>query len=264
MGYYKTEKINDWLYAIYDPGDVYIYVILGNNAAVVYDTGYGTAPIIPTIREITGQDMPLICILGHGHVDHACGAYQFDAAWIYKPDLELCRRHTSRTARKYAINMIAERGGHLPPNFDEETYIHSGVCELKTLEIGQIFDIGGKTIEIINMEGHTHGSIGVLVREERALLTSDASNLQLWLFLEESTSKDTYIAMLKRNLNLDFDTFYIGHDTKPFDKSWFHKFIQVAKNANIAQSVPFPRLPERKGMKYTEGDVSIVISEDKL
>jgi len=263
MGYYKTKKIYSWLYAIYDPGDVYIYVILGDDAAVVYDTGYGMASIMPAIREIT--DLPLICVLGHGHVDHANGAYQFDEAWIYEEDMELCRRHTSRTAKKIAINMVKEKGAELPKGFDEEAYINSGVCELKKMNIGQVFEIGGKSLEVVKMEGHTHGSVGLLVREERVLITSDAANPQLWLFLEESTSISTYIAMLERSINLDFDIFFIGHDYKPYEKdNWFKKFIEVAKNANMAQAVPFGRLPERKGMMYTEGDVAIIFSEDKL
>lgn len=260
--YYKVKKIYPWLYTIFDPGDVYIYLILGDNAAVVYDTGYGVAPIMPTVRKIT--DLPVTCVLGHGHMDHANGAYQFGEAWIYQEDLELCLRHTGKTAKRRALDGLNSKGVRLPEDFDEETYITSGAGNLKTMDIGQVFELGRKSLEVVKMEGHTHGSVGLLVRQERVLLTSDGANPFLWLFLEESTSINAYVAMLERNIKLEFDTFFTAHDDKIFAKDYFKKFINVARNANIAQSKPFKHLPERKGMVYKEDDVAIIFSEDKL
>ena len=263
MVYYTTKKIYPWLYAIKDPGDVYIYLVLGDNAAVVYDTGYGIAPIMPVVREIT--DLPVICVLGHGHIDHANGAYQFDEAWIHEDDFELCLRHTGKKARGMVMDGARERGIKPPEGFDEGIYITSGRPNLRKMDIGQIFDIGGRCLEVVKMEGHTHGSIGLLVKEDRVLLTSDGANPHLWLFLEESTSMNTYIAMLERNISLEFDTFFVGHDDRPFVKEeYFRKFINVAKNANITQSTPYERLPERNGLLYKEDDVAIVFSADKL
>ena len=262
MEFYNVKKIYPWLYAIHDPGDVYIFLILGDDAALVYDTGYGLALIMPVVREIT--DLPVICVLGHGHIDHANGAYQFDEAWICEEDQELCLRHTGKTAKKMVLDGAAERGIKLPDGFDEDAYIASGAGNLKKMEIGQVFDLGGKSLEVVKMEGHTHGSVGLLIKEERVLLTSDGANPHLWLFLEESTNLSTYIAMLERTINLEFDIFFIGHNHKPFEKDYFNKFISVAKNANIAQATPYERMPERKGMLYTEGDVNIIFSEDKL
>lgn len=262
MEYYKVTKIYPWLYAVYDPGDVYVYLILGNDAAVVYDTGYGIAPIMPVIRGIT--DLPVICVLGHGHIDHANGAYQFDEAWIYEEDMELCLRHTGKKAKRRVLDGIKEEGRELPQGFDEDAYITSGAGSLKKMDIGQVFELGGKSLEVVKMEGHTHGSAGLLIKQERVLITSDGASPHLWLFLEESTGIGTYIAMLERNINLEFDTFFIGHSDRAFEKGYFKKFINVAKNANMAQAVPYSRLPERKGMLYTEDDVSIIFSEDKL
>ena len=262
MGYYEVKKLRPWLYGIYDPMAVYIYLVLGNKAAVVYDTGYGIAPIMPVVRQIT--DLPVICLLGHGHIDHANGAYQFGEAWISEEDFELCLRHTGKTARAGVLEYLAESGVQPPKDFDTNAYIAADRADLKKMSEGQIFDLGGKSLEVVKMEGHTHGSVGLLVREERVLLTSDAANPLLWLFLEESTSISAYIAMLERNINLEFDVFFTAHDHGSFAKEYFKKFIRVAENANVAQSVPFSRLPERNGLLYTEDDVAIIFSKDKL
>ena len=263
MSYYNVKQIYPWLYRIIDPGETNIYLILGDDAAVVYDTGYGIAPIMPVVREIT--NLPVICVLGHGHMDHANGAWQFGEAWITEEDRELCLRHTGKKAKALVLEEMRQNGIALPRDFNEEAYITSGAGGLKVMEIGQVFELGGKSLEVVQMEGHTHGSVGLLIRQERVLLTSDAANPFLWLFLKESTHRNIYIAMLERNIMLEFDIFFTAHDDKAFAKEeYFKKFMQVAKNANVAQARPFEKLPERNGMVYTQGDVSIIFSEDKL
>ncbi|MCL2396581.1 MAG: MBL fold metallo-hydrolase [Defluviitaleaceae bacterium] len=259
MGYYATKKIYPWLWAIHDPMDTYMYLVVGNNMALLYDTGYGIMPIEPAVREIT--DLPVTVVLGHGHLDHANGAYQFEEAWIGADDYELCLRHASRTGRRRVLERLATP----PEGFDAETYIHRGAGNLKKLEDGQVFDLGGLTAEVVPMEGHTQGSVGILVREKGVLLNSDAANTCTWVFLAESTSIADYAAMLERVGTLPFDTFFIGHDTRPFAKEeYFKKFISVAKSICVEKSRPFDRLPEREGRIYREGNVAVIFSRDKL
>jgi len=159
---------------------------------------------------------------------------------------------------------MEHKGLSLPEGFDADAYIHSGAGNLKDMNIGQIFDLGGLSLEVVKMEGHTKGSVGILVKEKRVLLTSDGANPHLWLFLEESTSVSAYIAMLERSLKLEFDKFFIGHSNKEFDKEYFNKFINAAKNASPDKAVPYEAFPERKGMIYHKDDVAIIFSEDKL
>jgi glyoxylase-like metal-dependent hydrolase (beta-lactamase superfamily II) len=111
------------------------------------------------------------------------------------------------------------------------------------------------------MGGHTAGSIGLLVKEHKVLLGSDSANTQTWIFRLESLSVKQYIAMLERVIQLDFDTFFMGHSDAPMPKSDFHKFINAARHATIEKSEPFPLLPELKGFIYREDGVEIVISE---
>ncbi|MCL2565760.1 MAG: MBL fold metallo-hydrolase [Defluviitaleaceae bacterium] len=262
MEYYTIEKLHPWLYGIHDPMDVYMYLVVGEEKALLYDSAYGFAPISPVIRSIT--NLPLEVVLSHGHIDHANGSYQFESAWIYEDDKELCLRHTGRTAKKRALDGAASKGISLPENFDDDAYIHSGAGNLKDMKIGQVFDLGGLCLEVVKMEGHTQGSVGLLAQEKRVLLTSDGANPHLWLFLEESTSVSEYIAMLERSLKLEFDTFFIGHSGREFNKEYFNRFISAAKNAAPEKAVPYGALPERKGMIYHEDDVAIVFSKDKL
>jgi len=264
----KIHKLQPWLFAISYEGiggearqaDLITncYLCVGKTGALLFDTGFGIMPLLPAIREIT--DLPLDVVLGHGHGDHAGGAAEFARAYIHPADRELCLRHTSRTARR---NILAIPR-NLPPDFNENDFIHKGCCELVDLSAGQAFDLGGLIMEIIPMEGHTPGSIGLLAREHGVLLNSDCANDLTWMFLRESLMIADYAAMLRRTAALDFDIFYRAHDINPLPKSRFHDYIQCAENINPENSTPFALLPELGGRVYRHGDVGIIFSDMKL
>jgi hypothetical protein len=131
---------------------------------------------------------------------------------------------------------------------------------VKGLNTGQIFDLGGMNIEVIGMEGHTAGSIGILVKEHRILLTSDSSNQNMWLFINESLTVDQYLAMLERTAKFDFDTFYIGHSDAPMYKDDFQSFIKAARNVSTEKSKPHPEY--KSVFIYEEDGVSILFKDE--
>jgi len=263
MNYYTVKQIYSWLYSIRDPDNVFCYLAVGDKSALLYDTAYGIGSLPDVIREIT--DKPVTVALGHGHVDHANGAYQFNEAWLHENDFKLCNLHTSEAFRRNIAADVIKSGAPLPEGFNAEAYAKAGKdLQLKKLEIGQIFDLGGLYMETVAMEGHTAGSAGLLARKQRVLLTSDAANPHIWMFLQESLPIAQYIAMLERVKELDFDVFFIGHSDQPMLKSEIDKFISVARNASVEKSSPYKTFPELNGFLYQEGDTGIVFSEEKL
>jgi glyoxylase-like metal-dependent hydrolase (beta-lactamase superfamily II) len=255
-GYYRVKEIYPWLYSLYDPNDVYCYLAIGNEKALLFDTAYGIGSLPDAIREIT--DKPVTVVLGHGHLDHANGAYQFDEAWLHEDDFDLCYAHTSPDFRHYIMD--GRSASSLPEGFNLDAYINAGAGNLRKLEPGQVFDLGGLHIEVIDMEGHTAGSIGLLVQEHRVLLDSDSANPYVYMQLEESLPVSRYIAMLERTIKLDFDTFFTGHSEVAMTKSDFQKFINVARNAS-------PEKAEYLGdgvFRYHEGGMNIFFTEENL
>ena len=270
MSYYKVKEIYPWLHAIIDPFEnCHIYVAVGTKSALVFDTGHGFAPLIPEIKKIT--DLPFTLVLSHGHGDHADGAIEFEEAYISEADFELCLRHTGRTARRRIVAEVKELPIALPSDFDEEAYIAKGAAEagladkLKILAIGHVFDIGGKTVEVVPLEGHTSGCIGLLFKEDKVLLSSDGITPYLqWAFLNESLPVSAFVAQLERSLTLDFDTMLDAHSGRPYTKDDVARFKQVMENIDLSKTTDFPKVPEFGGKLYTEGEFSIVIRADKL
>ena len=66
MEIYRIEKLHEDLYCIRETESVNIYVILGEEKALVLDTGYGYGDLIGEIRKIT--DKPVSYTHLHGLV----------------------------------------------------------------------------------------------------------------------------------------------------------------------------------------------------
>ena len=257
MSAYKAEQLYTWLYRIHDPLDVYFYLIVGNDKALLFDTGFGAGDIPETVGKLT--DKPLTVVLGHGHLDHANGAYQFGEAYLHEADFELCRAHTSPETRDIVLKRLAEAGKE--PRFDPAVWREAGTGNLKKLDFGTVFDLGGLHIEVIDMAGHTPGSAGLLITEHRVLLDSDSANGHCWFFFPEARPLREYAAMLERVKKLEFDIFFTAHNLEAYPKSFFDRYLTAAQNASIDKSEPYNVYPELEPYIYTEDGVSIVFNK---
>jgi glyoxylase-like metal-dependent hydrolase (beta-lactamase superfamily II) len=190
---------------------------------------------------------------------------QFDEVWIDEKALVLCMRHASRTARKRVLERMEKTGNALPEGFDSDSYILKGAGNLIKLKTGKIFNLGGLSGEVIGMKGHTAGSVGILLREEKVLLVGDAASPCAYMCLDESSAIADYIAMMEHTAALPFDVFFWGHEDTPLSKeNHFLRFINVAKNICAERSTPFGGPYGIEGMLYQEDDVGIIFRKDKL
>ncbi len=259
---YTFEKCYDWLYRIVDPLSVLCYVLVGEEEALLFDTGHGLPGLRETVREIT--DKPITVVLGHGHIDHANGSNLFGKAFIHPGDVALCKEHTSPGFRQDVLKQVAENGIQLPQGFDADAYIHGGAGTLEMLSDGQVFDLGGLHVQVVEMIGHTKGSIGIWVKEKRSLLVSDSANCHVWMFLNESTSLREYAAMLTRVYELPFDTFFVAHQAEELPKSDMLKFSAAALNATIEKAKPYGVLTELEPYIYEENGAAVVFNRRTL
>ena len=163
---YTAEKLTDVITRVRMPGNVFAYVIEGSERCAVIDTGFGLGPFREFVEEII-QNRPYELILTHGHLDHAGGASQFDKVWMHPADLDIARAHTE----------VELRAGFMKGSgyaFEQDDLAGPKKDGYLPLEYGQTFDLGNEILEIVNLGGHTPGSIGILFVNERILLAGDA------------------------------------------------------------------------------------------
>lgn len=282
--YYRVTQIGNGRYRIYDPLGVFTDLFVGSEKALLWDTAYGFQDLRSVVRELT--DLPLYIVNSHGHVDHACGNYQFDEPiYIHPADIPIAHDHHGSYRKKLAIAyaktatdfFTGEPVHAVDANFDEEAYLAKPVGNLQEIREGAVFDLGGMHLEVIEVPGHTPGSIGLMYKEERIFYAADAMNDNLWLFLKEACPLSVYKKTLQKAWNLDFDTLVISHFPNPLDKSVLLDYMDTAENLDFDKGLPFsaPLTPDadaklciRKGYSQEDsgkpGWASIVISEKNL
>lgn len=168
-------KINEAITLINDANESTYYLISGNQKALMIDTGNGHDDVMALAREIVS--VPIEVINTHGHCDHVYGNMYCIEAWMHPNDYFICEEHFLFEA-VHKINEDAK------------------CCPLLPAYKGQIFDLGGIELEVIELFGHTPGSIGLLDRKHRILFSGDAINPYIWLQLEESLP----LSVFKKNI----------------------------------------------------------------
>ena len=212
---------------------VFMDLIVGEEKALLFDTGYGFGDLKGLVRSIT--DRPLIVVNSHGHVDHACGNEQFGGAYIHELDMELCREHNGVSLRMAELDTA-----EVPFDFDMEEYLKLGTGKLTPVEEGHIFDLGGLTLEVIHLPGHTAGSIGLWCREKRLLWVGDAMNCFVWLFLPEAQPRSCYVATLQKAAALPFTHMIQSHEPNPVPKRRLWDYLDLAENLDFEAGTLVP------------------------
>jgi len=147
-----------------------IYLVEGEDRALVVDAGVSGSDLLGYVRTLT--DKPLDLLLTHGHGDHIASVMQFQNVYMSPKDFDVIRRYL--------------------PFSDFQS---SGFKELND---GEIFDLGGVRLEVFAMPGHTPGSVIVVDRERQLLFGGDAMGSgSLWMQLPESGFVEAYINEIK-------------------------------------------------------------------
>lgn len=175
------------------------YVVVGDDKVCVIDTMNGFTDIKKFIRKFS--DKPIVVINTHGHPDHIFGNVYFDEAYLHPKDLELADSFVKlpdfvEACHKYNLTM--------PP--------------FKPIKEGDVIDLGGKTLEIYELPGHTEGGIVILLKEDRILFTGDSVNHYLWMQLDGCLPMEEYVKALDRIMFLEdkADLILHGH-ARDFD-----------------------------------------------
>lgn len=174
----QVTKMNDTLYRITEGQVTHLYLIIGEEKALLFDTGYGFEDLWPILRSIVG-DKPVIAVNSHGDFDHASGNYLFNEVYISAHDYHQLKgldNHDFAKAVLYKDLYPHPENAKLQAELDEEGWLkhsHFDTC-YKLIEEGYIFRLGGRDLEVIAVPGHTCGSIVLLDKKEKRLFTGDA------------------------------------------------------------------------------------------
>lgn len=205
---FRSEKISPTVTRIHGLMGELMYLVEGTDRAALVDTGSGAGSLRTYVSSLT--PLPVVVLITHGHVDHAMGAPEFDTVYMNRLDNEMYRSHSDFEVRKGYLSGSADYA-----MLEESDYIPVGSCEnFHDLTEGDIFDLGGISIEAFSCPGHTKGSMVLLLREERTLITGDACNGFTFLFdasCEGLTTYENNLLALEKKVAGRYDRAYVSH-----------------------------------------------------
>ena len=180
---YQIIQIDHNSWRIEDSG-VRFFVLTGQDRALLIDSGRN----VHTARDIaaTLTNLPIMLLNTHADGDHVGSNAQFESFYMH-PDEEPNYRR-------------GDRGGEIIP-----------------IGEGDVIDLGGRELEVIHLPGHTPGSIALLDRSARVLISGDPiQDGRIFMFGSFRDMK-SYILSLEhlQNWKDRFDEIWPAHASLP-------------------------------------------------
>ncbi|MCD7955352.1 MAG: MBL fold metallo-hydrolase [Lachnospiraceae bacterium] len=206
---FTSEKVSDSTTRIRGIVNEQMYLVEGKERAALLDTGSGVGDLKAFVETLT--DRSVTVLLTHGHVDHASGAVQFSDVYMNPLDRVVFMNHRSKEMRS-AYLATSPRFGEV----EDQDYLPNGdPDQFHPVKNGDMFDLGGLTIEAFACGGHTPGCMMYLIREEEALLSGDACNfftmLQDTAFSLKITEYEKNLACVREQLKGKYRTIFLSH-----------------------------------------------------
>jgi len=214
--YFKTSLIGEGIWSISGPANDQMYLVLGEEKALLVDTGMGVGDLAGLVRLLT--PLPVIVVNTHGHPDHAGGNGGFEEANLHPADERIMRR---MCADEFRRNDIKNFHGDGTPAYQRMLagMVHFRVITLHPLREGIVLDLGGRKFEVIEIPGHTPGCVSLLNGVEKILFTGDMIvQTPVWMYLKHSLPLRTYLASLQKLQTREFETLFPGHLPAPLDR----------------------------------------------
>lgn len=185
--WFEVYKVAQAVFAIYEPHqfeEVISYLIVGDQRALLFDTGMG----ISDLKKVTDQltHLPIVVLNSHTHDDHVGDNWEFQT--IYGMNTGFTRRD-ALGSREDAQAEIApgQICGSLPKGFDPKTYVTRPWKITAYIHDGERIALGGRALQVIATPGHTPDAISLFDRAHGLLFTGDTYYpAAIWLYRPET------------------------------------------------------------------------------
>ncbi len=217
-------------YAIYEDGqfeEVISYLVLGEDNAVLIDTGNGIGDIRALVDELT--DLPTFVVNTHAHLDHTGGNSQFEEIYLYDHpwarERTKGRPNTGIDVGNYVSGEMVWKP--LPRAVDAKTWHTNAFNVTNWMKEGDRIDLGGKKLEVIYTPGHTPDSVCLLERNERLLFTGDIFYpAPIYIYSDDSDINE-FITSFRKMVKADYDYAMPAHNESLIEK----KMVEDVLNA---------------------------------
>ena len=224
-GWYEAWDLGDGIWRISDHGQDNMYLIIGTEKAILFDTGFGAGELATFVASIT--DKPVSVVMGHGHPDHACGNDFFPVTYGAMEDIRgWCDNMTVEKLAAIRAGVRQDQRLSIEKKAGKDTAGAKTKEEPKTatpvpgenipVEDGCVLELGGRKLTLYKVPGHTPGSLCALDDSTNTLFTTDTYVATrywgpMWLHLKNCAPFSVYRDSLRKMVDLKASTLLCGH-----------------------------------------------------
>lgn len=197
-------QINENTWRIENDG-VRVFLLTGTKEALLIDSGMTLYHAREIAENITS--LPLRLLNTHTDIDHIAGNADFDSVMM---------------------------------GAGEEAFYRSRFEDAKVVPLcqGDVIDLGERELEIIDLAGHTPGSIAILDKKHRVLISGDSiQDGRIYMF-GAHRNMEKYIETMEalKKYEGEFDEIYPSHSTFPVKPDLIPKLAEGAKQILAGQA----------------------------
>jgi hydroxyacylglutathione hydrolase len=207
-GVHTIHELAPETYRLDEGGIVNAYLIVGEEKALLIDTGVGIGNIAKVVHGITS--LPLIVALTHRHADHDGGISFFDEVFASQDDMA---KPYDKLSGKSMRRFLLSGGKLLNHSLFKYKLVNGGhKTKYSFIKEGSSFELGNRLIKVIATPGHTAGSLTFIDDKEKMMFMGDDVNPGLWLQLKGCLPISMWLPGAKRleELAKSYKPFY-GH-----------------------------------------------------
>jgi glyoxylase-like metal-dependent hydrolase (beta-lactamase superfamily II) len=196
--WFHVQTLAPGVWQLTEPGHVCMWLVAGDERAVLIDTGCGFFPLRPLVEQLTS--LPVTVLQTHHHIDHVGSSHEFDEVLIHPAgvaglaagaapaDLAGYRDYSvamDRAAVTYAELdrrfFHLQREEHtlrpLPHSLRDGSWAITGVDATGTVDDGDTVDLGGgRALHVLHTPGHSPADLSMELVGEGLLFGGDTVN----------------------------------------------------------------------------------------
>lgn len=173
--WYEVVPMGDGVSLIHEPWIKPFYRcnmwhVRGRERDLLLDSGLGVVPLRRSVALLA--ERPLLCIASHAHFDHIGSHHEFPNRFIHEAEAAILAdpRREWTLADRYATDDMFDAA---PPGWDASTYRIPPAPASRSLEEGDVLDLGDMAFEVIHTPGHSPGGIALWEARRGILFSGD-------------------------------------------------------------------------------------------
>lgn len=196
-GWFHVSELARGVWQLTEPGHVCSWLVAGERAAALIDTGCGFVPIRPVVEELT--DLPVTVVNTHHHFDHVGGNHEWErivihpdgvaglAAEVPREVLGAYARYAAEQVERFELyERLDRRFYHLLEDAHRvrplPAVVAAGEWRIRATRAtgvivhGDVIELGARRLRVRHTPGHSRDCVCLELIGERILFGGDTVN----------------------------------------------------------------------------------------